>query len=358
MPGGPTTKTSAREATDYLRGATILLVMVTHFSVTYFSAFYQRYLFSFASMSVAIFFLVSGNGMAYSFEKRFSANKPFGKLLREFYLDRSLKVLVPYWLSLILVFPIYGLPLRSLFFLRQILLVPPSMLWFISSILECYLAAPFLYLLFKKLGPRRFLAVLMIAFAALWLFTRQVLILPGAFTNQYVSAFSYRSLLLGNLVFFAAGLLIPWLVSTLGPFIRNAFAPAGSLILFYLSMKYGRQGMVMYPAYLFSGAMLCASLIARRPWLPLKRGVGLLGRNSLTLYIYHRPYFLILTSLGLLYAGSVRGILIAIVLSPALIAFSVAMTWFMARSHLHVKRRTGFANSDRERLVVQAQESG
>lgn len=332
---------STIRTTNYMRGAVILFVVISHYTTYYLPDIYQRYLIDYASMTLGIFFILSGYGLFFSLERRVGKGQPLGALLREFYFDRLFRILIPYWLALFLLSLLPGYEmLRTLNpdAIRAYLLFP-AWFWFAGSILQCYLVAPLLYFYLKKKGPVVFIVSLAGAFGVLYLFSYWMQV-QGFISSRIVESFAlaYHFLLLGNVVLFAIGMVLPWLIKKYGMYINKVPLILLGLATFVASMYYGRSGMVLFPFFLAGATLLCASMIARRPWLPLDRTFNYLGRNSYSIYLFHYHYFVIMAAVGVVVVGSLSSAAYTVALSPVFFAFCGGMELTMRRLHASVKR--------------------
>lgn len=331
---------STIRTTNYIRGAVILYVVSSHYTQYYLPDLYKNYLTDYASMSLAIFFILSGYGLFFSLERRMEKGQPVGALLREFYFDRLFRIVIPYWLALFLLSLLPDNEILRTFdpVAIRAYLFAPAWFWFAGSILQCYLVAPLLYFYLKKKGPVVFIISLAGAFGVLYLFSFW-LNAKGFLFNSVVDtyALAHHLLFLGNILLFAVGLVLPWLITKYGMYIKKLSLILLGLAVFVASMYYGRSSVTLYPFYLAGGTLFCASMIARRPWLPLERTFNYLGRSSYSIYLFHYHYYAIMIALGLIYSGSRLSVIYAMALSPVFFAFCGGMEWAM--KHLHTKAK-------------------
>lgn len=333
------TKQSSRATTEYLRGVVILIVMVGHYLLTYHNDFYNQYFFEYASMVLAVFFVLSGYGIFFSLERRFSGKDSLKSVLAQFYFDRASRIYFTYWLALI----VYNLlpdssMLRSLnSFSISAYLGGPSMFWFVTSILECYLLAPLLFLILKKLRPAVFAILLALALVVL-LGVSRFFLSTGIADSGLLQALSYRFLLLGNIVLFSLGMMIPYLVSKYQDKVNKTAFILISLAGFLLAVHFGRSGLRFHPLFVLSSFAFCLSMISRSPKLPLGKFVNVIGRNSFSLYLFHRAFFVVLAGAGIISTGSKAGIFYMLLLSPALIGFCVILERGVNKATVAIKR--------------------
>jgi len=159
-------------ASTELKGLAILAIVFSH--VGYFLVSDTRFLFplsSFAGVGVDIFLFLSGFGLAVS-----QLRNNYSPL--QFYKQRLVKLLLPFWLILILFFSLDALFLQShyswSYIFRSFLGFFPqadlyhdinSPLWYFTFILFCYLIFP---LVFSKKKPYLSAVAIYVALCAFW----------------------------------------------------------------------------------------------------------------------------------------------------------------------------------------------
>ncbi len=313
---------NSRQLTNYIKGFAILTVLADHF----FGQFLTRYyglLGDYANGLVAIFFLFSGYGLFFSLKKRFDAGAG-GKALSKYFFDRALRIYPLYWLSLYIApwafpgdFNVLHSPRGLLIYLGLPFFGAPWLYWFMTALFQCYLLAPLLYFLLRRLGMKLFLAInagvamLALPFSVLLPYTRLVDIL------------SYRYFLGAHVVLFALGMALPTLVETFEKKVTKSMF-AASLAAFFLTVfftrteddVFNRSHIAFIPLMILTTFALGLTWLCARPPLPLKRGFVTLGRHSYPVYLFHIPYYALLWWLGLLKDNDPKSILIIIVLLP------------------------------------------
>ena len=325
--GKSQSKGSSRRTTDYLRGIAIIVVIASHYALSYQPDFYQKYLFEYASVILSIFFVLSGYGIFKSLDRRAPGGRFTRPVLVRFYFDRAFRIYLPLWAALLAItmFPAAA-PMRELSLgTAGAWLGSPRGFWFVTAILQCYLVAPLLFVIYKKVRLEGFAALVLLFFflslaVSEWLGRRYGFI-DGGFTG----ALMYRQYFLGNIVLFSLGMMIPETIPRLGKRTINIIMLVVSLGVFLAAMHYARHGTMYYAAFVLGAATFCMFMIAVRPPLPLSAVVGLLGRKSYPLYLFHRIYFMLLVSLGIIVEGSSASIVYALLLSPLLLGFCVAL---------------------------------
>jgi peptidoglycan/LPS O-acetylase OafA/YrhL len=162
------------EYIDFAKGFAILSIVVFHFSQAYVSGIWGKAV-SFGGCAVHLFFVLSGFGLGLT-----SLNMP----MRSFYQRRFIKILLPYFLFIVLVFvinhcyPIYprdgfyalaGHLLLFKMFDERIFVSFGFHLWFISTIIQFYLVFPLLVRFKQRFGSGCFLGASLLVSVAWWL---------------------------------------------------------------------------------------------------------------------------------------------------------------------------------------------
>ncbi|MEI7452541.1 MAG: acyltransferase [Candidatus Falkowbacteria bacterium] len=190
-------------ASTELKGFAILAIIFSH--VGYFLVSDTHFLYPltiFAGVGVDIFLLLSGYGIAVSQIKK--DYKPW-----EFYKQRLLKLLVPFWLVLIVFFFLNSLFSNAIYswsyILRDFLGFFPradlyqdvnSPLWYFTFILFCYLVFP---LLFSKKRPALSALGIFVALCGLWYLSYNFFPSVSGLYSVHVVAFPLGVLLAGIL---------------------------------------------------------------------------------------------------------------------------------------------------------------
>lgn len=320
----------------------ILTVLIGHYARLYQAEFYDRYFFEIANTSLAIFFVLSGYGIVNSLERRYAGAAAGQKVLRNFYFDRAFRIYVPYWLAL----PTMALFADSILLhqgslnLLGIVLGAPIIFWFVSAILACYLVAPLLFRELKRAGFANFVVFNFLLAAAS--IAASVLFLHGGDwgDNSFIHALSYRQYLLGHVVLFSWGMMIPGSVAWLGARLRSSYSLYSllsvSLAVFLVSIL-ARFELKYYPMFIVSCFALCAMMIAVRPPLPLGRVFILLGTCSYSLFLFHLGFYRLLELVGINVPDSRASIAYTLLLSPLLIIFCVWLEKGVKKFHQRIK---------------------
>jgi len=190
-------------ASTELKGLAILAIILSH--VGYFLVNDHSFLYPltiFAGVGVDIFLLLSGYGITVSQIKK--DYKPW-----EFYKQRLLKLLIPFWLVLIVFFFLNALFSSAdyswVYILRNFLGFFPradlykdvnSPLWYFTFILSCYLVFP---LIFSKKRPMLSAAGIFVALCGLWFLSWKFFPSVAGLYSVHVAAFPLGVLLAGVL---------------------------------------------------------------------------------------------------------------------------------------------------------------
>lgn len=315
---------STRQTTSYLKGLAILMVLVTHYSFAYASGFNNSFIRDYAVFVVSIFFVLSGYGNYYSMQRleaRYGGRPLSLKLAATFFWQRALRIYPLFWLSLFSASFLLGVGWNELHELSPrtvaTYLAFPTVrhegyTWFIPALVQCYLAAPLLYYLQRKLKLWRFVAFIFVLGAAsivITVFYHRLLSLINGFGVPDPDSLIYKAMFLSNILLFAGGLCMPLLIRYVKPFV-NYYVTLAFFAAFLLSMylvrdelftiPYMSSQLLLFPLFLISVSGFCLSAIAANQKLPLSRAFAYLGTYSFTLYLFHWQYFVLLEKFGLL----------------------------------------------------------
>lgn len=324
------------QITDYLKGIAIAAVVFNHYIIFYF-----RSTSVFANGLMTFFYLLAGAGIYLSLSRGEAAGAArLGPgMLARFFFKRGSRIYPLYWIAYaVLTVWLFRLGVQSDFDLTSLVTAvagapanSTGAFWFVTSILECYLAAPFLYLIARKTDVHTCLAIALIAVAAL---IPVSLYLADAVTNPIVMAIvSYKRLFLGNLLVFFLGMLMPRVIeryrrrlTSIGLLLTSG---AGLAVLVWAT-DHKDHLFVMSELYLapvlFAAALLfCLAAVTLAPPLPLKKAVGLLGGASYPLYLFHIPFFMTLGTVGIIKLDSYASAGFTLLLSPIIVGVCVAL---------------------------------
>lgn len=300
---------AARDTTAALRGIAILIVLLSHF-LTNFVVSHDSFGHA-GNAAVALFFIASGYGNAWSLKKR-HAGGCFQ--LRDFYRDRFFRLYPLYWLAL-------GCIWASTKAAPDVWAIcgVKTPYWFVGAIIQCAVVAPLLYDILRRVGPWRFSWGL---FGLLAAATAAATWLPEDIRAIIFSnTLTYRNIVLGHIGFFGIGLVLAFVpfagskarpaTASFRPPARPATASRRAKALGLLALAGLTPGLVVLGepkgqlAASLAGlglAALCTAFtvlfLSGRARLPLARTVAFLGRNSYALYLFEPSYFWAMASLG------------------------------------------------------------
>ncbi len=313
---------NSRQLTNYIKGFAIVTVLVDHYSGQFLSHYYG-WIGDYANGFIAVFFFLSGYGLFYSFEKRFAITS--GKVaVARYFVDRALRILPFYWLSLYIapwIFPgnfeILHRPGGWLIYLGLPFMGAPWLYWFLTALFQCYLAAPLLYFILKRIPLWTFLSAL----AGLALIALPFsLLLP--FTHA-VDVLEYRYFLGAHLILFALGMASPAIVARMtGRVSRPMLAEslAALLLTVYLTRTgddiFYKSHIALIPLMILSTFVTGVVWLSLSPSMPFQKVLATLGMHSYPIYLFHIPFFGLLLNFGLLKNNDPMSIVTIIVLIP------------------------------------------
>lgn len=281
---------STREAVDYIKGFCIFIIAWGHLLYNNFPGKFTY----FGNQFVAFFFVASGYGIFLSLARQCEGP---GKLnLPAFYKRRFQRLFPLYWLWFVVALSLsQPLGWQDLFLLRMY--DPP--VWFLNAIVHCYLLAPLLFFMIRRLkwGSLPVLCLLLYLVNAAF----RTLGLPD------MLVYGFRKIYLFHIFLFAVGMLLPSLLSiaydikrpkTLVVLCFGLFLLASlqtspdrleALDLSYVKLPYfhiNKYNIILT----LSVAAICFIMIQARPAMPLQRTMVLFGKYSLPLYLFHTFY--------------------------------------------------------------------
>lgn len=321
---------STRSVTNYLKGVVILTVVLAHWNNWFGNEEYATDFLVFVADLLVIYFILSGYGIKYSLERRLSGTQTRNKALLKYYIDRGMRLFPLYWLALIIVplsvpgefegFLEFKFTTVAIF-LGAPMYRAPQLFYFITSLIQCYLLAPVLFLIQKKLGDRKFL-ILNLVFLVLCVIISLVMFIID---RQKNFAYFYKSLLFGHVSAFAMGMMLPGLIEKYGTKLKNNLLNAATFLLFivcayltmYRTMQFAYSGLIAMPLLILSALFFCSVTIANDPYLLFRRSFELLGKYSYSIYLFH-PFFImtVLAGLGLLESRRMSNLFVLIASLP------------------------------------------
>ncbi len=302
---------SSREIIFYLRGFAIVSVVINHYLTTYISEAFNGY----ANGIIAFFFILSGYGIFHSLSGYDELNT--GTLLKYFH-RRFIRIYPLYWFSLI----ITVLTTKNSYGLKTILAIPlfqaPGIYWFITSLVQCYLVAPLLFLFIRKYGYKKYIITIsfvMFLVYVLYLFAD----LP--YSRDF---FVYRYLFLSHIFLFAAGMAIPSVIANHQSALNNKMLVSVSFAFFLILVYWTREANIFFtnsaiyiaPLFVIVATIFCLYLIATRPPLIFKKPVMLTGTYSYSLFLFHTIFFIVLSRVGIIKGATLQSTILTFLLFP------------------------------------------
>jgi len=272
-----------RDITTYLKGVAIAAVIINHFLNRYVEGSQG----GFANAMVSIFFLLSGYGLYYSFEKRFKDGYSLKKIGR-YYLDRGLRIIPIYFMVLLINDQFLHLKLDY---------------WFIPAIIHCYIASVPLYYILKKFKKETYYALFIIPI--FYLFDRFYAInWTGFIINDYTLIF--QGMFLAHVFIFALGFTLPAATSRVKGNLSWPIFVVYSLFILYLRDNYGIEGgdILHRSILIFLTYIVCWSFIREGPPLFLKKLISFIGTHSFSIYLLQAPFLILLNDAVLVIVAS------------------------------------------------------
>lgn len=186
---------SSIQTTNTLKGIAILAVVVNHYLLRNIAGNYTGY----ANAWIAIFFFLSGYGLFHSLNRR---NPSSISQWLAFYYQRAIRIFPLLWIAWCIEFIIRrgtGLSIWTLFGIHG-----TAQYWFIPTILQCYLATPFLFSNIRK-KPIITLASLTAIITAFHLFLTHQAPIQLIFLTKFIHA-DWRGVYFLYILVFALGL--------------------------------------------------------------------------------------------------------------------------------------------------------
>ena len=312
--------------TSYLRGMAIIIVLVNHYVNYYLSDQFGGY----AYRLVSFFFVLSGFGIYHSLDNAISKGTMNSAGLVYYFYKRLIRILPLYWLALLgasYLFP-RRYPLGE-FIIFPVFRSHGVSYWFVTAIIQCYLAGPLLFLFLKRFGKVKY--IICLSFLMLLSF-----IYPLMHFDLSCIHFVYGNFLLGHIYLFGLGMLIPSLVSESKDKYADKTLTWVLLLIFVILVFYlhgirrvdvlaFRTANFLAPFFIISAFGFCLFFIATKPGLLFKRIIVPLGTYSYSLYLLHYLFYKFLYDIEIIKQASVRGTVITIVLFPVFFSICIAI---------------------------------
>ena len=317
----PSEHTASIDTTDTLKGVAISAVLMNHYMNLNISADWS----GFAYQWVSVFFLLSGYGLFYSFEKRFHETITVKKLFTYYY-GRLVRIFPLLWIAWFIQFIIsrgdisYWIPLG---------INASGHYWFIPALLQCYLLSPLLYWSMKKNVTLTATLILIVFIVTNILFIGGYV--PHIFMRlAKITNSKWMEMYFFHIIIFTGGLLIPTFLSAKKPadtVAKQEFHSASFwvftlfIIAVFALLKYFSQISPFFRRELF---ILPLIMIIMLSGYALRYSIHnslfkLLGRMSYSLYLFHMSYYLLVSNLGGFPENSLTELLVVAVLFPVFI---------------------------------------
>jgi peptidoglycan/LPS O-acetylase OafA/YrhL len=207
-------------------------------------------------------------------------------------------------------------------FLAYPLRQAPGIFWFVTSIVQCYLLAPLLFWLLKKLGPRPYLfltGLLMLLSAVAY---------PLAGQPYSMTHFVYRWLFLSHIILFALGMALPPVLErhpTLTGGRLRLLAATGVLVaVIHLTnsedVLFAGSSRWLAPAFVMAAVWVCLTALGPRRLPGGLFPIGFAGTYSYSVYLFHFIYFKLLERLGWMGSSGAAAIGVALLTLPLFLA--------------------------------------
>ncbi len=302
---------STREIIFYLRGFAIGSVVINHYITTYISESFSGY----ANGIIAVFFVLSGYGIFCSLSK---SDRLDTETLLKYLYRRFMRIYPLYWLSLIVI----TLTTRNSYGLKTILAIPffqaPGIYWFISSLVQCYLIAPLLFIFIRKHGYKKYIATVLTVMLLVYLLY-QFAALP--YNRDF---FVYRYLFLSHIFLFASGMAIPPIIADHHSKLSNNILASLSFIFFLVLVYWTREADTFFtnsaiyiaPLFVTGTVFFCLCVISTVPLLIFRKPVVLIGAYSYSLFLFHTVFFIILSRYEIIKGADLQSITLTLLLFP------------------------------------------
>jgi peptidoglycan/LPS O-acetylase OafA/YrhL len=306
---------NSREATNYLKAFAILAVCINHFINIYITGSFKGY----ANGFMSIFFLLSGYGIYHSLEKQM--DKPLLDFFLFFFKKRLMRIYPLFWIWCIL----HGFPDGILGFFGLDFLHPKTP-WFIPSIIQCYICAPFIFIFTSRMKMRYSLPAIFGVFAII-----NILLFMGDFSP--IRSIGFRNLFFLHIFQFYLGYILAKIEKDISCpkylvyvsllllifFVHETTSHA---FLWFFGKKY------LFPLLLsFSVFFLCLSLLSNKIILPFQKVMNFIGIHTFSIFLFHDYSFKVLSKLGIIHPDNTQlgGVLVWLMTLPLFILVFAAL---------------------------------
>lgn len=327
-----------RYVANYLKGLVILAVIFAHYSQYYLTVHYQIWFVGLAQSLLVLFFILSGYGIYLSLEKRLGDRKRSAPALAGFFLSRALRIYPFYWLALLATpyfDPNYYAVLHefSLSTVAIYLAVPfvkaTGEFWFVTTIVQCYLVAPILYFLLKRISLHKYILFNFVAIGLL--LAASVAKLQTDFYTEELRAYLFKGFLFSHVLAFSLGMTLPLLMVTYRREIMKVSISWVTLPVFAIfviltseaDLLFTNSMVFLLPILLLSALCVVLFSLVNRPRLPFTRYLVIPGEYSYPAYLFHLPFFGVLAYFGVIKNEDWKSPLLLIALLPLFLAVCI-----------------------------------
>jgi peptidoglycan/LPS O-acetylase OafA/YrhL len=297
---------NSREATNYLKAFAILAVCINHFINGYITSSLKGY----ANGFISIFFILSGYGIYHSLKKQI--DKPLSGFFAFFIKKRLMRIYPLFWIWCFL----HGFPDGILGFLG-LDFIHPKTLWFIPAIIQCYIFAPFLFILTHRIKLKYSFPAIFGTFAII-----NILLFMEGFSP--IRAIGFRNLFFLHIFQFYLGYILAKIEKDIS---CPKYFVYVSLFLFIFFIQettshaflsfFGKR--YLFPLLLsFSAFILCLSLLSSKIHLPFQKVMNFIGIHTLSIFLFHDYSFRVLSKFGIIHPNNTQlsGVLVWLLTLP------------------------------------------
>lgn len=320
-----------------------MAVIFAHYSQYFLTDHYKPWFLGIAQGLLILFFILSGYGISLSLKKRLGSASKNSRAWAGFFLSRALRIYPLYWIALFVTpffFPDYYssqsalpefTPSTVAIFLALPFVKATGQFWFVTTIVQCYLITPILYLLLKRTGLIKYILLNLVALGVL-LATTAVLSQTDLYPTE-LRAILYKGFPFSHVLAFSLGMTLPqimedhWRVILNAPMGFIAF-PVFAIVVFMTSerdMLFANSTMYLYPLLLFSAFFMVLLSMTKKPRLPFARLLVIPGEYSYPMYLFNLVFLGVLADLHILKNENWRSPLLLIIFLPIYLALCVVL---------------------------------
>ena len=297
---------NSRNATNYLKGLAILAVVANHFINNYVTDDLGGY----ANSLISIFFILSGYGIYYSLIKK--SDQPALGLFTSFTTKRLSRIYPLYWIA----YALKGFPdgIPGFFAIN---FSDPQTLWFVPAIVQCYVVAPFLFVLLNRTPTKLNIPIVLVSLASI----NAIMYSSG---GEPVRALAFQGIFFLHILQFYLGLVLAKLERYMS-LNKYVFWFSFPFVLYLVQETTPQAFLSFWGSYYILPILLslvtvvmCASLLRSQVTLPFQKILVFIGGFSYSIYLFHGTQFRVLTILGVLHKGGTHwlGIVLSLFTLP------------------------------------------